>query len=86
MPDKRDYYETLGIDKTASKEEIKTAYRTLAKKFHPDLNKDNPKIAEEKFKEISEAYEVLIDDNKRAKYDQYGHAGVASDFGREGFT
>ena len=86
MPDKRDYYETLGIARTASKEEIKSAYRTLAKKFHPDLNKDNPKLAEEKFKEISEAYEVLIDDNKRAKYDQYGHAGVASDFGKEGFT
>src|SRR3990172_4627145 len=86
MPDKRDYYEILGTDRTASKEEIKSAYRTLAKKFHPDLNKDNPKLAEQKFKEISEAYEVLIDDNKRAKYDQYGHAGVASDFGKEGFT
>ncbi|MDN3512474.1 MAG: molecular chaperone DnaJ [Candidatus Jettenia sp.] len=86
MPDKRDYYEVLGIDKNASKEEIKTAYRTLAKKFHPDLNKDNPKLAEEKFKEMSEAYEVLIDDNKRSRYDQYGHAGVASDFGKEGFT
>ncbi|HHT9129376.1 MAG TPA: molecular chaperone DnaJ [Candidatus Brocadiaceae bacterium] len=86
MPDKRDYYEILGINRTASKEEIKAAYRTLAKKFHPDLNKDNPKLAEEKFKEISEAYEVLIDDNKRARYDQYGHAGVASDFGKEGFT
>src|SRR3990172_9466607 len=86
MPDKRDYYETLGVTRTSSKEEIKTAYRTLAKKFHPDLNKDNPKLAEEKFKEISEAYEVLIDDNKRIKYDQYGHAGVASDFGKEGFT
>ncbi len=86
MPDKKDYYEILGISRTASKEEIKTAYRTLAKKFHPDLNKDNPKLAEEKFKEISEAYEVLIDDNKKAKYDQYGHAGVASDFGKEGFT
>ncbi len=86
MPDKRDYYEILGIARTASKEEIKSAYRTLAKKFHPDLNKDNPKLAEEKFKEISEAYEVLIDENKRAKYDQYGHAGVASDFDKEGFT
>ncbi|MBU6392523.1 MAG: molecular chaperone DnaJ [Planctomycetes bacterium] len=86
MPDKRDYYEILGVNRTASKEEIKAAYRTLAKKFHPDLNKDNPKLAEEKFKEISEAYEVLIDENKRAKYDQYGHAGVASDFGKEGFT
>lgn len=86
MADKRDYYEILGVSKAATKEEIKSAYRTLAKKFHPDLNKDNPKLAEEKFKEISEAYEVLIDDNKKARYDQYGHAGVASDFGKEGFT
>lgn len=86
MPDKRDYYEVLGINRTASKDEVKAAYRTLAKKFHPDLNKDNPKLAEEKFKEVSEAYEVLIDDDKRARYDQYGHAGVASDFGKEGFT
>ncbi|OQZ03084.1 MAG: hypothetical protein B6D34_09535 [Candidatus Brocadia sp. UTAMX1] len=86
MADKKDYYELLGIERTASKDEIKSAYRTLAKKFHPDLNKDNPKLAEEKFKEISEAYEVLIDDNKRAKYDQHGYAGVASDFSKEGFT
>lgn len=87
MPDtKRDYYEILGVDRSASKEEIKTAYRNLAKKFHPDLNKDNPKLAEEKFKEVSEAYEVLVDDDKRARYDQYGHAGVAPDFGKEGFT
>ncbi|MEP9411940.1 MAG: molecular chaperone DnaJ [Candidatus Brocadia sp.] len=86
MSDKKDYYELLGVDRTASKDEIKAAYRALAKKFHPDLNKDNPKLAEEKFKEISEAYEVLIDDDKRARYDQYGHAGVASDFSKEGFT
>lgn len=86
MADKKDYYELLGVGRAAQKDEIKTAYRTLAKKFHPDLNKDNPKLAEEKFKEISEAYEVLIDDNKRARYDQYGHAGVASDFSKEGFT
>ncbi len=86
MSEKRDYYEVLGVGKTASKDEIKTAYRNLAKKFHPDLNKDNPKLAEEKFKEISEAYEVLIDDDKRVRYDQYGHAGVASDFSKEGFT
>ena len=66
MSDKRDYYEILGVSKTAPKEEIKSAYRALAKKFHPDLNKDNPKLAEEKFKEISEAYEVLIDENKKA--------------------
>ncbi|MFN3533444.1 MAG: molecular chaperone DnaJ [Candidatus Brocadia sp.] len=86
MSNKKDYYELLGVDRTASKDEIKAAYRALAKKFHPDLNKDNPKLAEEKFKEISEAYEVLIDDDKRARYDQYGHAGVASDFSKEGFT
>lgn len=86
MSDKKDYYALLGVDRTASKEEIKAAYRALAKKFHPDLNKDNPKLAEEKFREISEAYEVLIDDDKRARYDQYGHAGVASDFSKEGFT
>jgi molecular chaperone DnaJ len=86
MSGKRDYYDVLGIGRTASKDEIKSSYRNLAKKFHPDLNKDNPKLAEEKFKEISEAYEVLIDDNKRARYDQYGHAGIASDFSKEGFT
>ncbi|MBE7447039.1 MAG: DnaJ domain-containing protein [Planctomycetia bacterium] len=86
MSDKRDYYEISGVSRTASKEEIKSAYRALAKKFHPDLNKDNPKLAEEKFKEISEAYEVLIDEDKKTRYDQYGHAGVASDFSKEGFT
>jgi len=86
MSDKRDYYEILGINRNASKDEIKAAYRKLAKKFHPDLNKDNPKLAEEKFKEVSEAYEVLVDDEKRKKYDRYGHAGVTSEFGKEGFT
>ncbi|MCF6150346.1 MAG: molecular chaperone DnaJ [Candidatus Kuenenia sp.] len=86
MPDKKDYYALLGVKRNASKDEIKAAYRNLAKKFHPDLNKDNPKLAEEKFKEISEAYEVLVDDNKRSRYDQYGHAGVTADFGKEGFS
>ncbi|MDR4509222.1 MAG: molecular chaperone DnaJ [Candidatus Brocadiaceae bacterium] len=86
MPEKKDYYGILGVKRTASKDEIRSAYRILAKKFHPDVNKDNPKLAEEKFKEISEAYEVLIDDNKRTRYDQYGHAGVTADFGKEGFT
>ncbi len=83
MAAKRDYYETLGVDKGASKEEIKRAYRRLAKKYHPDLNKGDPKEAEEKFKEVSEAYEVLSDPQKRVNYDKFGHAGV--DFGPGGF-
>jgi molecular chaperone DnaJ len=80
---KRDYYEVLGVDKKASKEEIKKAYRRLAKKYHPDMNKDNPKKAEEKFKEISEAYGVLGDDTKRKQYDLFGHAGLDSRYTRE---
>jgi DnaJ-class molecular chaperone len=72
---KRDYYDILGVSKTASADEIKKAHRKLALKFHPDRNKDN-KSAEEKFKEIQEAYDVLSDDTKRANYDQFGHAGV----------
>ncbi|MFQ6107703.1 MAG: molecular chaperone DnaJ [Thermoplasmata archaeon] len=83
---KRDYYDVLGVDRNASKSEVKRAYRKLAKKYHPDLNKDNPKVAEEKFKEISEAYEVLADDRKRQAYDQFGFAGVESQFGGGGFT
>ena len=71
------------MDKGASKEEIKRAYRRLAKKYHPDLNKGDPKEAEEKFKEVSEAYEVLSDPQKRVNYDKFGHAGV--DFGPGGF-
>lgn len=81
---KRDYYEVLGIEKTASADEIKKAYRKLAMKFHPDKNPDN-KEAEEKFKEASEAYEVLSDSDKRARYDQYGHAGLEGAFGGGGF-
>ncbi|MGH8630558.1 MAG: molecular chaperone DnaJ, partial [Burkholderiales bacterium] len=72
---KRDYYEVLGVNRDASEEEIKKAYRRLAMKHHPDRNPDNPK-AEEQFKEAKEAYEVLSDAGKRAAYDQYGHAGV----------
>jgi molecular chaperone DnaJ len=82
---KRDYYEVLGVDKNASATEIKKAYRKLAMKFHPDKNQDN-KAAEEKFKEASEAYEVLSDSNKKQKYDQFGHAGLEGAFGGHGFT
>lgn len=75
MADKRDYYEVLGVDRGASDDQIKSAYRKLAKKYHPDLNKDNAE-AEKKFKEVNEAYEVLSDPGKKSKYDQFGHAGV----------
>src|SRR4030066_360748 len=85
MATKKDYYEVLGVAKKASKDEIKQAYRKLAMKYHPDMNKDNAKASEEKFKELSEAYEVLMDDDKRARYDQYGHAGVESTFRTGGF-
>ena len=71
--DKKDYYEVLGISKSASDADIKKAYRKLAKKYHPDANPDN-KEAEAKFKEVTEAYEVLSDADKRAAYDRYGHA------------
>ena len=80
MADKRDYYEVLGISKGASEDEIKKAYKKMARKYHPDLNPDN-KEAEEKFKEVNEAYEVLSDPDKKARYDQYGHAGVGPNFG-----
>lgn len=85
MVDKRDYYEVLGISKNASKAEIKKAYRKMARKHHPDMNKENQKEAEEKFKEISEAYEVLIDDQKKANYDRFGHAGLQGSWGGSGF-
>ena len=89
MADKRDYYEVLGVSKDASKDEIKRAYRKMAKKYHPDVNKAPD--AADKFKEVNEAYEILSDENKKAAYDRYGHAAFeqggagAGGFGGQGF-
>lgn len=83
MAEKRDYYEVLGVSKGASEEEIKKAYRRLAKKYHPDLNPGD-KTAEAKFKEVNEAYEILSNSEKKARYDQYGQAGVDPNFGAGG--
>jgi len=83
MPEKRDYYEILGVDRNASTDELKKAYRKMALQFHPDKNPGN-KEAEEKFKEAAEAYEVLSDQEKRAQYDRFGHNGMRGGFGGSG--
>jgi molecular chaperone DnaJ len=85
---KEDYYKLLGVEKNASEAEIKKSYRSLAMKYHPDRNSDNPEAAEAKFKQINEAYEILSDPKKRAAYDQFGHAGVDPSMGagRGGFN
>ena len=91
MADKKDYYDLLGIPRTASDDEIKKAFRKLARKYHPDVNRDDPKTAEAKFKEINEAYSVLSNKQKRAQYDQFGPdafqngASGAGGFGQGGF-
>ena len=86
LADKRDYYEVLGVGKGASADEIKKAFRKMSKKYHPDLHPGD-KEAEERFKEVNEAYQVLSDDEKRSRYDQFGHAGVDGNagFGAGGF-
>ncbi len=81
--EKQDYYDILGVSKNSSPEEIKRAYRNLARRYHPDVNKAPD--AESRFKEINEAYEVLSDDSKRRTYDRFGHAGVSGDGGAAGF-
>ncbi|MGO8670147.1 MAG: molecular chaperone DnaJ [Capsulimonadaceae bacterium] len=84
MPEKRDYYEVLGVDRNAAGAEIRSAFRKLAAKYHPDVNPGD-RDAEERFKEINEAHEVLSTPEKRQIYDQYGHAGPQGGFGAEGF-
>lgn len=85
MADERDYYEVLGVQKGASEDEIKKAFKKQARKYHPDLH-PNDKECEEKFKELNKAYEVLSDSEKRQRYDQFGHAGVDPNYGGGGFS
>ncbi len=84
MATKEDFYKLLNVERNASDAEIKKSYRSLAMKHHPDRNADNPEAAEEKFKQIKEAYEILSDPKKRSAYDQFGHAGVDSSMGGRG--
>ena len=84
MSEKRDYYEVLGVDKNASEADLKKAYKKMARKYHPDLNRDDPKTAEAKFKEVNEAYDVLKDPQKKAQYDQFGHAAFEGGTGGGG--
>ena len=84
MPDKRDFYDVLGVPRSAGEDEIKKGYRQMARKYHPDLNPGD-KAAEERMKEVNEAYEVLSDAQKKSRYDQFGHAGVDPNVGGSGF-
>lgn len=81
MAEKRDYYEVLGLQKGASEDEIKKAYRKKAREYHPDMHPDNPDAYVEKMQEVNEAYEVLSDSSKKARYDQFGHAGIDPSYG-----
>ena len=84
MAGKKDYYEILGVNKSATDDELKKAFRKMAKKYHPDANPDNKAEAEAKFKEVNEAYEVLSDPQKRKMYDQFGTADPSAGFGGAG--